>query len=117
MKTKEEIKKLLNKYPPYKNSDSRLMAHFWAEEISKKNIDINKITARDFLKMFAKSQLTNPETIRRMRAKIQEESPEYRGKVYKFRKEKKQQQWREKLGYNTSCSVPRNHTIGSYDEY
>ena len=99
MKTKEEIKRLLKKHPAYKNSDSRLMAHYWAEEITRKGMDIDKSTIRDFLKMFAQSQLTNPETIRRMRAKIQEESPEFRGEVYNSRKGIIQDKWRSELGY------------------
>ena len=71
------------------------------------------------MKMFAENKLTNPESIRRMRAKIQEENPEYRGKVYKFRNHKKQKEWRQDLGYDNymSCRVPRDYTIGGYDEY
>jgi hypothetical protein len=115
MKTKEEIKKLLNKSPHLRDSDAKLIATYWYNEIRAKNLDLNTMTGFEFVKMFAESKLTNPETIRRMRAKIQEESPEYRGQVYKFRNHKKQKEWRKKLGYENhmSCKIPR---IG-YDEY
>ena len=99
MKTKQVIKNLLLKYPTLKDSDSRLMANYWSEELNRKNKDIDEMSARDLLGMFAQSQLTNPETIRRMRAKIQEESPEFRGQVYNSRKGVIQDKWRSELGY------------------
>ena len=102
MKAKEEIEKLLIKSPHLKNSDPKLMATYWFRELEHKGLDAKEITAMDFLKLFAESRLTNPETIRRMRAKLQEECPELRGKVYNMRKGKKQDQWRNDLGYEVN---------------
>ena len=99
MNSKEEIRKILINKPHLKDSDPRLMATFWYQELKRKNLKVSEITALDFLNLFAKSKLTNPETIRRMRAKLQEECPELRGEVYNMRKGKKQDQWRNDLGY------------------
>jgi len=102
MKTKEEIEKLLIKSPHLKNSDPKLIATYWFRELEHKGLDVKEITAMNFLKLFAESRLTNPETIRRMRAKLQEEFPELRGEVYYLRKGEKQKQWRNDLGYETN---------------
>ena len=102
MKTKDEIKRLLNKSPHLRDSDSKLIATYWYNEIKAKNLDLKEMTGFEFVKMFAESKLTNPETIRRMRAKIQEESPELRGKLYKVRKEAIQDQWKKDLGYENN---------------
>ena len=52
--------------------------------------------------MYAQSQLTNAETIRRMRAKLQEEVPSLRGRAYELRKGTIQEKWRKDLGYENN---------------
>jgi hypothetical protein len=99
MKTKETIIRLLEKYPSLKDDDSRLIANYWNEELIHKGVDIKKLTATDFIKMFSNRELTNPETIRRTRAKLQEENPDLRGKIYKLRQVDCQKDWQEQLGY------------------
>jgi hypothetical protein len=100
MNSKETVKMLLVKYPTLKDSDSRLIANFWNEELKGKGFDIKEMKAVEFLNMFSKSKLTNPETIRRNRAKLQEEHPELRGEIYRVRQGKEQEKWREELGYH-----------------
>ena len=102
MKTKEIIKGLLLKYPELKDSDNKLIANYWNLELQSKNKDIDDMSARELLRMYANSKLTNTETIRRMRAKLQEEVPELRGKVYELRKGAIQDQWRKDLGYENN---------------
>jgi|TARA_R110002012_G_scaffold299516_1_gene498665 hypothetical protein len=99
MKTKEEIEKLLTIDERLRDSDSKLIARFWANELSAKNIDINKISAYDFLSMYATNQLHNTEGLARMRRKVQEENKHLRGKYYKGRQTTKQDEWKSKLGY------------------
>ena len=98
MKTKEEIKKLLIKSPHLRDSDNKLIATYLWYELKEMAMDPDNISATKLLKMYADSALTNTETIRRMRAKLQEECPELRGQVYNMRKGKKQEQWRNDLG-------------------
>lgn len=68
-------------------------------ELNNKNIDAEEITALNFLHKYADNELTNAESIRRMRAKLQEEEPGLRGEAYKIRKGKLQEEWRKNLGY------------------
>jgi len=98
MKTKEKVKFWLNKYPHLRDDDNKLCCNIWNEEI-KKMIIIENSTYRDFLRLYAEGQLTSAPSIKRVRAKLQEQDPKYRGEKYKARKGVLQDEWRKKLGY------------------
>ena len=100
MKTKEVVKQLLIDKPHLRDSDNKLIATYWFNELKEKQIDPNKINGLEFMQMFANSKLTNIKTIERMRRKLQEECPELRGKLYIERKGNIQDQWRKDLGYS-----------------
>lgn len=100
MKTKETIKMLLEKYPSLKDSDNRLVVNYWNLELQHKGFDVSKMSASDLMKMYADSKLTNTESIRRSRQKLQQEHPELRGKIYNLRQGKEQDKWKENLGYH-----------------
>ena len=102
MKTKDIVKNLLIQKPHLQDSDPKLRATYWFNELKKKNIDPTEINGLEFMKMFADSKLTNIKTIERMRRKLQEEHPELRGKLYKVRKETIQDQWKKDLGYEVN---------------
>jgi hypothetical protein len=99
MKTKEIIKQMMLDKPDLKDNDNKLIATYWFKELQRKNIYPETITALDFLRKYADAELTNAETIRRMRAKLQEEHPELRGRAYEIRQETIQNKWRNELGY------------------
>ena len=86
IKTKKIVEGYLSSYPYLKDSDERLIATIWNEELLKKGISTKEISGYDFLTYFAKGELTNPESIRRSRAKLQEENVHLRGLKYKERK-------------------------------
>ena len=102
MKTKEAVKNLLIQKPHLRDSDSKLIATYWFNELKKNNINPSEINGLEFMKMFADSKLTNIKTIERMRRKLQEEHPDLRGKLYKVRKETIQDQWKKDLGYEVN---------------
>ena len=102
MKTKEVVKQLLIDKPHLRDSDNKLIATYWFNELKEKQIDPNKINGLEFMQMFANSKLTNIKTIERMRRKLQEEHPELRGKLYIARKVTIQDQWRKDLGYENN---------------
>ena len=102
MKTKDEVKQLLIDKPHLRDSDNKLIATYWFNELKEKQIDPNKINGLEFMQMFANNKLTNIKTIERMRRKLQEEDPELRGKLYKARKETIQDQWKKDLGYEVN---------------
>lgn len=116
MKTKNEIIKLLTNDKRLRDSDSKLIARFWSNELEVKGIDVKKITAYDFLCLFATGKLHNTEGLTRMRRKVQEENKELRGERYYERKTKLTNHMKEKLGYpiDNSCKVPQKR---GYFEY
>ena len=80
---KDKVALLLNTYQHLRDDDNRLIATYWLKELGSWQVDT--CTGRDFLKLFAEGKVTSPESIRRMRQKLQEEHPELRGKTYKQR--------------------------------
>jgi hypothetical protein len=94
MKTKDKVIYWLDKYPKLRDDDNRLCANIWSKELN--NLEI---TAKDFLRLYASNKLTSAPSIKRARAKLQEECPEYRGEKYNLRKGILQDKWRKDLGY------------------
>ncbi len=84
-KIKNRVKALLVKYPHLRDSDNKLIATVWKLDLLKKGLDINRLTANAFLMEYSLELLTNAETIRRVRQKIQEENPELRGTMNEAR--------------------------------
>ena len=101
MKTKEIIKQMMLDKPHLKDNDYKLIAAYWFTELKHPNIDSKTITALDFLHKYDNAELTNAETIERMRAKLQEEHPELRGRAYEIRQETIQNKRRNDLGYDS----------------
>ena len=99
MKVKDKVKQLLLDNPSNRDSDSKLIANYWYYELHKKGVDLHELSAFDLLKYYADSRLTNAESIRRMRAKLQEQYIELRGKKYNLRKTTIQNKVRKELGY------------------
>ena len=84
---KDRVKALLEKHPHLRDSDNKLIATIWKFDLLKEGVNDKIETINFFLMWYAKGQLTNAETIRRVRQKIQEENPDLRGTVNALRKE------------------------------
>jgi hypothetical protein len=76
---KEKVKSLLENNPHLRDNDFKLIANFYFFEIGP---GISKMSAMQFLDMFANGKLSHSESIRRARQKIQEDNPNLRGKSY-----------------------------------
>jgi hypothetical protein len=99
MKTKDKVKFWLNKYPSLRDDDNRLSANIWAEEMSDLGLGDINVPVIEFLRLYAANKLTSAPSIKRARAKLQEEEPKYRGEKYTLRKGILQNKWRKELGY------------------
>jgi hypothetical protein len=103
MKTKQKVKFWLKLDANLRDSDSRLCANIWAKELIKeKGLDLLELNSVEFLRMYANNELTSAPSIKRARAKLQEECPEYRGEKYYLRKGIYQDKWRKDLGYENN---------------
>ena len=80
----DKVINLLTKYPSLRDSDERLAANIWYNNI--KNVD--EIDAITLLSRFAEGKLPSYESISRCRRKIQEEKPDLRGKKWAKRHSK-----------------------------
>ena len=82
---KYRVKALLVIYPGLRNSDNRLIATMWKYDLLNEGLHPENLTANAFLILYSQQQLTNAETIRRVRQKLQEENPDLRGTVNEAR--------------------------------
>ncbi len=80
-KIKDRVEKLLMEKPHLRDSDEALMANIWFQEATAKDIN----TMYGFLDAYSKGSLTNGESVRRIRQKLQELKPELRGEKYNLR--------------------------------
>ena len=72
------VKSLLHNYPKLRDNDKLLVATIWKSELLQFG-SLNAVTAEDFLKLFINNKLTNEQSIRRTRRKLQQEFPDLRG--------------------------------------
>lgn len=101
LNTKEKVEKLLSEKPHLRDNDHKLIANIWHKELLDTGVEPKSITGFEFLFTFSNSDvLSNPESIRRCRQKIQEETPELRGNSWKER-HKNEEKIEKELGYKT----------------
>jgi hypothetical protein len=93
-KSKDKVYKLLVNNGHLRDSDLKLIACIWYSEVP----NINDLTAYEFLQKFSNGELSNPESIRRSRQKLQEQIPALRGAKYKMR-QAAQTEVRQQLNY------------------
>ncbi|QDP56685.1 MAG: hypothetical protein Unbinned3205contig1001_20 [Prokaryotic dsDNA virus sp.] len=79
------IKDFLTAKPHLRDNDMKLLASVWWQEIRSKGLDLHSYSAHETLELLANGKLSNPSSIRRCRAKLQELHPELRGNRYKDR--------------------------------
>jgi hypothetical protein len=89
-------------YPDLRDDDNRLCSNIWAEELGHIEGMTQETPIVEFLKLYASNKFTSAPSIKRARAKLQEECPEYRGKKYYLRKVTFQDKWRKDLGYEVN---------------
>lgn len=76
------VRHLLISHEHLRDDDHKLIANIWNRELRG---EAHEKTAFEFLSLFANRELTNPESIRRIRQKLQETEPLLRGKNFEKR--------------------------------
>ena len=102
MKIKQKVKYWLEKHDHLRDDDNKLCSNIWNLELKKYISSYENSNVRDFLRLYSLGVLTAAPTIKRVRAKLQEENPELRGNKYNTRKTKLQNEWRKDLGYEVN---------------
>lgn len=78
-KTKEKVRRFLEKTPHLRDNDNALVAYIWWDDYKELGENGNVLA---FLTLLSKGKLSNFESIRRCRQKLQELHPELRGDKY-----------------------------------
>ena len=85
----EMVKELLTKYPDFRDSDAKLMAHVWRKDLDYK---LNLMSATDLLSAIAiDKNLSSWGSVTRYRREVQELNPDLRGTKYKEKQEKQEE--------------------------
>ena len=77
LNNKDKVIKLLKEKKHLRDDDNKLMANIWFSEIKDKNL-----TSMQFLEYYATGRISNPQSVLRLRRKLQEEFPELRGEKW-----------------------------------
>jgi len=96
-----QVEKALKDVPEYRDSDTRLVAYLIWKAVQKHGVySKEELSAiHRFLSFYAKKKYPHPPTIKRVRAKLQEENPELRGEKYYERKHTQAPAVQQELGY------------------
>lgn len=86
--TKLIVRKYLADFPHLRDSDDKLVASFWKDEIGADAV--MSMTAYQLLKKLSLQELTPAGSITRARRKLQEEDVTLRGETYKVRKKEEE---------------------------
>lgn len=98
-----KVKSMLEKHPHLRNSDSRLVASFWHDEL--KNIVGYADSRLDTLRAYAEGKLTEADVITRARRKAQEHNENLRGDKW-YKTHKKQEEIKTELRTIAALETP-----------
>ena len=93
----ERVKKWLEEKPDLRDSDEKLTSNIWYDDLKNKGYAYQVGSYLNFLRLYGTGKLTNAESIRRCRAKIQEHNPHLRGENYKRRQHELQLETKKEL--------------------
>ena len=82
------VKHLLAESPRYRDNDQLLVARIWWEEMTAIGINPNVASAKQLMDLMVDNRLTQPDTIKRARRKVQEHFPNLRGIIRTHRMQK-----------------------------
>ena len=99
-KQKDLVEQLLEECPSNRDCDRKLYANVLYMQAVKEGYNPKEMSLMQFLEHFTKSEVfSHPESIRRTRAKLQEEQEGLRGEKYEKRQQYHQQEAKNELGY------------------
>jgi hypothetical protein len=114
---KQRVTAILLKFPETMDNDRELIVRYWKQQITDEQdearMDLQSIpyyTLDAFFASFMTGKFEHPDTITRVRRRIQEEYPHLRGAKYNER-HKHQEKVKEELGYGKALDDSRGgHT-------
>lgn len=98
--TRKVVMRMLADHYALRDDDNALIANIWARELQQQGYDTKQMLGFEFLASLAMGKLSSPESITRMRRKLQNEFPSLRGLTYEQR-HKEADNVQKELGYGT----------------
>lgn len=96
--TIQRVAAILLKHPETRDNDRMLCVYYWQQQLLDSGRNPNTMDIADFFMAYTFTDLSDAQTITRLRRKLQMEQPEYRGKKW-AEKQAKQEKVKEDLGY------------------
>lgn len=98
LKAKEVVENLLKTRPELRDDDRALIAAVWTMAAEQRYVKPTyEVSLQEFLRGYVKGGFVSAESIRRSRAKLQQDHPELRGEKYEERHKVREPQVREEL--------------------
>lgn len=94
----KKVVEVLRREPAYRDSDEKLTACIWYLQMKADGKDLEKLSAIEFMHLYAEKKLVLGDTITRCRRKAQQDHPELRGDTWQAR-HKNQAKVKKDLGY------------------
>lgn len=88
-RSKQRVEDCLTRFPHLRDDDYKLISTIWLRELQALTYKPKELSAYDLLRIISQGKLSNPESIRRCRAKLQELHKHLRGHNYKVRHKEK----------------------------
>ena len=96
-KIAERVERWLERRPELRDSDEKLCANMWFEDLKNQHLDPEKLSAKNFLILYGEGKLNNGDSITRVRRIVQEKHVPLRGNNYKRRQAELQEETKREL--------------------
>ena len=96
--TIQRVAAILLKHPETRDNDRMLCVYYWQQQLLDSGRNPNTMDIADFFMAYTFTDLSDAQTITRLRRKLQMERPQFRGQRW-AEKQAKQEQVKQDLGY------------------
>jgi hypothetical protein len=93
-KLRDRVEHVLTKAVHLRDNDARLTCVVWAQELKEIGLDYSRIGAGTLMNLYVDGTLSTPDTITRIRRKLQEVNEELRGEKY-AKRQRAAERWQE----------------------
>ena len=96
--TIQRVAAILLKHPETRDNDRMLCVYYWQQQLLDSGRNPNTMDIADFFMAYTFTDLSDAQTITRLRRKLQMERPQFRGQRW-AEKQAKQEKVKQDLGY------------------
>ena len=96
--TIQRVAAILLKHPETRDNDRMLCVYYWQQQLLDSGRNPNTMDIADFFMAYTFTDLSDAQTITRLRRKLQMERPQFRGNKW-AEKQAKQEKVKQDLGY------------------